>query len=96
MTVKEKKDIRYNVRMTQSIFDIVDSFEGNNFTAKFDNMVNHCFLEKDKIELEINQSKEELKKLQSQIYEMNNIKQSLSEIENYIDNAIRYTKHQNF
>jgi hypothetical protein len=33
---KEVKDIRYNVRMTQQTFDIVDSFEGNSFTSKFE------------------------------------------------------------
>jgi DNA-binding transcriptional regulator YiaG len=33
---KEVKDIRYNVRMTKQTFDIVDSFEGNSFTSKFE------------------------------------------------------------
>ena len=43
---KEVKDIRYNVRMTKQTFDIVDSFEGNSFTSKFETLVEHSYIEK--------------------------------------------------
>jgi len=53
---KEVKDIRYNVRMTQQTFDIVDSFEGNSFTSKFETLVEHAFIEKKRIDDEILES----------------------------------------
>lgn len=85
---KETKDIRYNVRMTQQTFDIVDSFTGDSFTAKFETLVDHSYAEKIRIDNEIFESKNELDQLKKQIAEMREIKSKLNQIERYIDSAI--------
>ena len=60
---KEIKDIRYNVRMTKQTFDIVDSFEGNSFTSKFETLVKNSYIEKNRIDTEIHESQMKLDKL---------------------------------
>jgi len=40
---KEKKSISRSIRMTQTVFDIVSSFEGDGFNEKFENLVMFCF-----------------------------------------------------
>ena len=85
---KEVKDIRYNVRMTQQTFDIVDSFEGNSFTSKFETLVEHAFIEKKRIDDEILESQLKLDEIKKEITEMRDIKDKLNQIERYIDLAI--------
>ena len=85
---KEVKDIRYNVRMTQQTFDIVDSCEGNSFTSKFEKLVRHAFIEKKKIDDEILESQLKLDEIKKEITEMRDIKNKLHQIERYIDSAI--------
>jgi hypothetical protein len=53
MSIKEKKSISRSVRMTQTVYDIVDSFEGNGFNEKFQNLVLYCFKEKEKVRKDI-------------------------------------------
>ena len=84
---KEVKDIRYNVRMTKQTFDIVDSFEGNSFTSKFETLVEHSYIEKIRIDTEIHESQMKLDQLKK-ISEMRDIKNKLNQIERYIDSAI--------
>ena len=84
---KEVKDIRYNVRMTRQTFDIVDSFEGNSFTSKFETLVEHSYIEKSRIDTEIHESQMKLDQLKK-ISEMRDIKNKLNQIERYIDSAI--------
>lgn len=93
---REKKEIRYNVRMTKSTFDIVDRFEGDNFTAKFENLVNYCFLEKEKIDDEIKQQQKFLEQLEKQIINRQDIKHSIDMIEHYIDKAKNFVNQQDF
>ena len=64
---KEIKDIRYNVRMTKQTFDIVDSFEGNSFTFKFETLVEHSYIEKSRIDTEIHESQMKLDQLKKNI-----------------------------
>lgn len=89
---KEIKDIRYNVRMTQQIFDVVDSFEGTSFTSKFETLVKHSFIEKIRIDDEILESQMKLNELKKEISEMREIKNKLNQIERYIDSAIYSAK----
>ena len=64
---KEVKDIRYNVRMTRQTFDIVDSFEGNSFTSKFETLVEHSYIEKKiRIDTEIHESQIKLDELEQE------------------------------
>ena len=84
---KEVKDIRYNVRMTKQTFDIVDSFEGNSFTSKFETLVEHSYIEKSRIDTEIHESQMKLDQLKK-ISEMRDIKNKLNQIERYIGSAI--------
>ena len=90
---KEIKDIRYNVRMTQQTFDIVDSFEGPSFTSKFETLVEHSFIEKKRINAEILESKLKLVELKKEISKMHDIKNKLNQIERYIDSAIYSAKY---
>lgn len=53
MQEKEKKSISRSVRMTPTVYDIVDSFEGNGFNEKFQNLVLYCFKEKEKVRKDI-------------------------------------------
>ena len=85
---KEVKDIRYNVRMTRQTFDIVDSFEGNSFTSKFETLVEHSYIEKIGIDTEIHESQIKLDELKKEISEMRDIKNKLNQIERCIDSAI--------
>lgn len=89
---KEVKDIRYNVRMTQQTFDIIDSCKGNSFTSKFETLVEHAFIEKKRIDDEILESQMKLDKLKKEISEMRDIKNKLNQIERYIDSAIYSAK----
>ena len=84
---KGSKSIRYNVRMTKQTFDIVDSFEGNSFTSKFETLVEHSYIEKSRIDTEIHESQMKLDQLKK-ISEMRDIKNKLNQIERYIDSAI--------
>lgn len=65
--------------MTQTVFDIVDSFEGNGFNEKFQNLVLYCFKEKDKVRADINKAQERFKCVEKQ-YE-NNIDNNAKKIE---------------
>ena len=84
---KGSKSSRYNVRMTKQTFDIVDSFEGNSFTSKFETLVEHSYIEKSRIDTEIHESQMKLDQLKK-ISEMRDIKNKLNQIERYIDSAI--------
>ena len=88
---KGSKSIRYNVRMTKQTFDIVDSFEGNSFTSKFETLVEHSYIEKSRIDTEIHESQMKLDQLKK-ISEMRDIKNKLNQIERYIDSAIYSAK----
>ena len=89
---KEVKDIRYNVRMTKQTFDIVDSFEGNSFTSKFETLVEHAFIEKKRIDDEILESQLKLDEIKKEITEMRDIKNKLHQIERYIGSVIYSAK----
>ena len=89
---KEVKDIRYNVRMTQQTFDIVDSCEGNSFTSKFETLVEHAFIEKKRIDDEILESQLKLDEIKKEITEMRDIKNKLHQIERYIGSVIYSAK----
>ena len=73
--------------MTKQTFDIVDSFEGNSFTSKFETLVEHSYIEKSRIDTEIHESQMKLDQLKK-ISEMRDIKNKLNQIERYIDSAI--------
>ena len=78
--------------MTQQTFDIVDSFEGNSFTSKFETLVEHSYIEKNRIDTEIHKSQMKFDKLKKEISEMCDIKNKLNQIERYIDSAIYSAK----
>ena len=78
--------------MTQQTFDIVDSFEGNSFTSKFETLVEHSYIEKNRIDTEIHKSQMKFDKLKKEISEMCDIKNKLNLIERYIDSAIYSAK----
>lgn len=66
MQAKEKKSISRSVRMTQTVFDIVDSFEGNGFNEKLQNLVLYCFKEKDRVRKDINNAQARFKRTEKQ------------------------------
>lgn len=53
--------------MTKQTFDIVDSFEGNSFTSKFETLVEHSYIEKIRIDTEIHESQMKLDQLKKEI-----------------------------
>lgn len=53
--------------MTKQTFDIVDSFEGNSFTFKFETLVEHSYIEKSRIDTEIHESQMKLDQLKKNI-----------------------------
>ena len=53
--------------MTKQTFDIVDSFEGNSFTSKFETLVEHSYIEKSRIDTEIHESQMKLDQLKKNI-----------------------------
>ena len=66
MSIKEKKSISRSVRMTQTVYDIVDSFEGNGFNEKFQNLVLYCFKEKEKVRKDIKSLQDRAKRNEEQ------------------------------
>lgn len=53
MGCKEKKSISRSIRMTQTVYDIVSSFDGDGFNEKFENLVIFCFKQRPHLEQEI-------------------------------------------
>ena len=78
--------------MTKQTFDIVDSFEGNSFTSKFETLVEHAFIEKKRIDDEILESQLKLDEIKKEITEMRDIKNKLHQIERYIGSVIYSAK----
>ena len=66
MQSKEKKSISRSVRMTKTVYDIVDNFEGNGFNEKLQNLVLYCFKEKDRVRKEINNAQERFRRTEKQ------------------------------
>ncbi len=64
--VKEKKTISRSIRMTQTVYDIVNKYEGNGFNEKFENMVLYCFREENRIKAAIKEQQEIYKLRQAQ------------------------------
>lgn len=54
---KETKSISKSVRMTPTVFNIVDKFEGNGFNEKFENLVLFCLREENNIKNAIKEQK---------------------------------------
>lgn len=52
---KEKKSISRSIRMTPTVYSIVDKFNGNGFNEKFENLVLYCQKEEKKIKKAINE-----------------------------------------
>ena len=50
---KEKKSISRSIRLTQTVFDIVSSFDGEGFNEKFETLVMYCFKQRPYLEQEI-------------------------------------------
>lgn len=66
MEGKEKKTIIRSVRITQTVYDIVDNFEGNGFNEKFQNLILYCFKEKDKVRDDVQKAQEHFKNTEKQ------------------------------
>lgn len=66
MQPKEKKSISRSVRMTQTVYDIVDNFEGNGFNDKLQNLVLYCFKEKERVRKDINNAQERFRRTEKQ------------------------------
>lgn len=54
---KQTKSISKSVRMTPTVFDMVDKFEGNGFNEKFENLVLFCLKEESEIKKAIKEQK---------------------------------------
>ncbi len=54
---RETKSISKSVRMTPTVFNIVDKFEGNGFNEKFENLVLFCLREENNIKKAIKEQK---------------------------------------
>lgn len=98
--IKEKKSISRSVRMTQTVYDIVDSFEGNGFNEKFQNLVLYCFKEKDKVRDNIQKAQERFKRIEKQyensidnntkkIEKQQDVLDKLQTVSYYVDNLLR-------
>lgn len=54
---RETKSISKSVRMTPTVFNIVDKFKGNGFNEKFENLVLFCLQEEKNIKIAIKEQK---------------------------------------
>ena len=54
---RETKSISKSVRMTPTVFNIVDKFEGSGFNEKFENLVLFCLQEENNIKIAIKEQK---------------------------------------
>lgn len=100
MSIKEKKSISRSVRMTQTVYDIVDSFEGNGFNEKFQNLVLYCFKEKDKVRQDIKRAQDRFKRTEKEyqnrieknhekLKEQQNVLNKLNTVSYYVDTLLR-------
>lgn len=103
MQEKEKKSISRSVRMTPTVYDIVDSFEGNGFNEKFQNIVLYCFKEKEKVRKDIRAMHERAKRNdkfyqdrmeqnEKRLHEQQKTIDKLNRISYYVDCLLKETK----
>lgn len=77
---KEKKTISRSIRMTETVYNIVNKYGGNGFNEKFENMVLYCFREEKRIKAAIKEQQEMYKLRQAQCdREITNINKRIDE-----------------
>ena len=100
MKKKENKDVSKSVRMTKTVYDYVNSIEGEGFNQKFENMVNLCFEEVPKrineiknLDEMIKSEKKRLEKLKNEIYDRQSKSLNLvNNLEYHLKSAIENVK----
>ena len=93
--MNEKKEYSRSIRMTDTVRKHVESFSGNGFNEKFENMVLFCKEQQADIEAQIKEKQKYLNELNSDIAKKRKISSSLDHIKYYIDQATDLCKDEN-
>lgn len=89
--MKEKKTIQKSIRMTQRVNDYVNTFSGDGFNEKFENLVLFCMEHEQDIKSNINTTTQRLQALNKQIQNKHEILSKLQRIETQVNYLLNYT-----
>lgn len=78
------KNIQKCVRMTQSTFDYINTFDGNGFNQKFENACNWFEQNQTRIEIQIKASEKELERIRHDIYKTSKLLSNVSHVTDYM------------
>lgn len=84
-----KKNVAKSVRMTDEVFNYVDSFEGNGFNEKFENLVLTMFKTENELKRRISEHEALLRRLHSEYMEKRKILDKISSVQYNIDCILR-------
>lgn len=71
----QNRKLSKTVRITQDVVNIVESFQGDNFTEKFENLVRVSFLEQRSLAKQLQQMRKEKAQLAQEISDLQSVKQ---------------------
>ena len=80
----EKKEFAKSVRMTATVKDYVEGFEGNGFNEKFENLVMFCLANEAQIKEQIERSQQDLFDLKAEISQKRTILKTLEQAQHII------------
>lgn len=86
--MKEKKSVQKSIRMTQRINDYVNSFSGDGFNEKFENLVLFVMERENDINDNIDKKTQQLADLNKQIEKKHKILSKLQRIETQVNYLI--------
>lgn len=87
--MKEKKNVQKSIRMTEQTADYVDSFPGNGFNEKFENLVYFCMANEKSIQQKITAAENRLGILNKEISTKRQLVTKLQSLEIHIDSIIQ-------
>lgn len=99
MYYSEKKSIQKSVRMTESVFQTVNEFEGDGFNEKFENLVDFCrfrskaiqgdidylYTRKQQLSAELDNLEEAERVIKSTMFELVGVEDTLKKLRQRLD-----------
>lgn len=84
-----KNNIR-SIRFSDKLADLIDRQAGDTFTQKFENLITRCVWEVPAAEKRLEQVREEIKREQQRLYDLQRATEQLRMLERDIKDAQRY------
>lgn len=81
----QKKTIQKSIRISNSVFEYIEKYKGDNFSEKFENLILYCMKEEKNITKRVTTSEQQLKDLNSEIDEKSKLLLKLRVLEQKLD-----------